>query len=129
MIVELREETGVAVIEPAGKLDARSAGFVRQRLKTLIEGGRPCVVVDMHRVDFVDSAGLAALVSSLKLARTRAGELRLAALQEPVRLIFEITRLHHAFDIHEELADAVHAFEQTSVNIAAEAPIDQTLSA
>lgn len=113
MIVELRDETGVAIIEPQGRLDARAAGALRQRLKSLIEEGKHCIVADLSRVDFIDSVGLAALVSGLKLARTHAGDLRLAALQDPVRLIFEITRLSRTFDIHEDPADAVAAFERS----------------
>lgn len=110
MIVELRDETGVAVIEPLGRLDARTAGTFRQRLATLVEEGKSWVVADLSRVDFVDSVGLAALVSGLKMARSSAGDLRLAGLQDPVRVIFEITRLHRAFDIYDTLPEAVHSF-------------------
>ena len=113
MTVKLRDATGVAVIEPEGRLDARTAGALRRRLKDLIEGGRHKIVADLRRVEFVDSVGLAALVSGLKLARTHAGDLRLAALQDPVRMIFEITRLYRTFDIHEDPADAVEAFARS----------------
>lgn len=110
MIVELHDEAGIAVLKPAGRLDTRTAGAFRQRLRGLIEDGICCIVVDMGQVEFVDSAGLAALVSALKLARTQSGDVRLAALQDPVRLIFEITRLHRTFDIYEDRAEAVEAF-------------------
>lgn len=115
MMVELREETGVAVVEPYGRLDLRTAGTLKQRLRTLIEGGRHQLVVDLRQVDFIDSAGLAALVSGLKQARTHNGDVRLAAPQDPVRIILEITRLHRTFDIYERAEEAVASFQGMAV--------------
>lgn len=112
MFIELHEETGVAIVELEGRLNARAAGALRQRLKNLIEGGRSWIVADLRRVEFIDSVGLASLVSGLKMARTNSGDLRLAGLQGPVRMVFEITRLYRTFDIHENTPDAVEAFLQ-----------------
>ncbi len=119
MVIESRQEMGVAIVHPTGRLDARFAGLLRQRLKRSIDEGTSRIVVDLRQVEFIDSAGLAVLVSGMKMARAHSGDLRLAGLQAPVRLVFEITRLHHAFDLYEEPADAVAAFVRAAERAAA----------
>jgi anti-sigma B factor antagonist len=68
------------------------------------------VVVDMAAVHFIDSTGLSTLVNAMKRARAVGGDLKLAGLQQPVRMIFEMTRLDRVFDIFNHTDDAVQAF-------------------
>src|ERR671929_137943 len=57
------------------------------------------VVVNLAGVKFVDSTALAALVRSMKRCRQQGGDLHLCGLQQPVRIIFELTRLDRAIEI------------------------------
>jgi anti-sigma B factor antagonist len=73
------------------------------------------VVVNLSGVTFIDSAALSALVSGLKRCRMGKGELYLCCLQQPVRVIFELTRLNRAFTIFEEEAIAVAMLAERAV--------------
>jgi anti-anti-sigma factor len=53
---------------------------------------------------------MGALVASLKHARTVGGDLRLCALQDDVRAIFEMTRLNRAVTIHGTRSEALGAW-------------------
>ncbi|MEZ4681164.1 MAG: STAS domain-containing protein [Caldilineaceae bacterium] len=61
-------------------------------------------------MDFMDSSGLAALVQGMKKCRDRGGDLRLCQLQQPVRMILELTRLDKALDIFPSEGDAIASF-------------------
>ncbi len=67
------------------------------------------VVLQLERVDFVDSSGLGALVRLVTTARTNAGEIRLCALQPPVRRILELTKLLGLFEVYDSEAEAIIA--------------------
>ena len=67
------------------------------------------VVLQLERVDFIDSSGLGALVRLLSTARVDGGDLRLCALQPPVRRILEITKLLSLFETYDSEADAIVA--------------------
>jgi anti-sigma B factor antagonist len=54
----------------------------------------------MRAVSFIDSSGLASLVSGLKLARERGGWLRLAGVNEQVASIFKMTLLDRVFELY-----------------------------
>ena len=95
------------VVAPVGSLDATSATTLRARLHELVDGGAARqVIVDMSEVPFVDSAGLSALVSTLKRARDQGGDIRLCGLVDAVRSVFEITRLHRVFDVFDDVRAA-----------------------
>lgn len=67
------------------------------------------IVLDMHALDFIDSAGMGLLVSILKKMSSVGGDVVLAAVPAPVRILFEVTRLHRVFrvftDVDAALAD------------------------
>jgi anti-anti-sigma regulatory factor len=53
----------------------------------------------------------------MKRARAQRGDLRLCGLQQPVRMIFEMTRLDQIFEIFGQAADAVQAFGLSEPNV------------
>jgi anti-anti-sigma factor len=63
----------------------------------------------MSGVSFLDSSGLAALVSGLKAAREAGGTLKLAGVNEQARQVFEITRLDQVFELYPDRDAAVQA--------------------
>src|SRR5919201_6216887 len=86
-------EVGVAVVRPQGRLDMQSAPRLRQELSQLAERGRHRVVLDLEGIGFMDSSGLGAIISGLKAARQKGGDLRIARANEQVRLVLQLTSL------------------------------------
>ena len=66
--------------------------------------------MNLENVVFVDSTALATLVQAMKRCRQLDGDLRLSNLKQPVRMIFELTRLDRAFEIFNLEEEAVGAF-------------------
>lgn len=98
---------GIRVVDIAGRLDAAEAARVGE---ALISGGvDPRVVVNLAGVSFIDSTALATLVQGMKLAREAQGDLVLAAMPAPVRIVFDLTGLDRAFDIHGSAEEAAAA--------------------
>ncbi len=109
---KLEEHLGIPLIRLAGRFDAEAAAFVKGQIANLVSEQHPNLVVEMSQVGFIDSMGLAALVSGLKLCRKNRGVLKLVGLQPPVRMLFEITRLDQAFELHEDVTSAFKTFSQ-----------------
>ncbi len=64
-------------------------------------------VLDLSEMEFVDSKGLETLIWLQDQSADRLGQIRLAACQETVLKILEITRLASRFDCHDEIDAAV----------------------
>jgi anti-sigma B factor antagonist len=88
------------VLAPEGRCDARTSPALAVRLQEVTASGTCRVVVNMASVTFMDSTGLATLIRFMKQCREAGGDLCLASLQQPVRMIFELTRLDSAFLIY-----------------------------
>jgi anti-sigma B factor antagonist len=66
----------------------------------LVDAGSRNVVVDLARVDFLDSTGLGVLVGALKRLRAANGTFGLVCAKEPLLKIFRITALDQVFPIY-----------------------------
>ena len=111
MNIAIEELENVTVIRLADRFDAYTAPAVREKLLELQARGQVRIIVDLSAVDFVDSTGLATLVAGLKHCRRAGGDLILTGLRSQVMVIFELTRLDRAFQIYENEAAALSAFE------------------
>ncbi len=102
----------VSIVSFNGALNARSAEEAKQTFRNLVEQGVNQVIVDLHQVPFIDSSGLAALVSGLKTLGGEAANLKLAAPQSQARLLFELTMFDRVFEIHDSVETALAALQQ-----------------
>ncbi len=89
------------------RIDAASAIQFKERMRDLThEIAQPRVVLDLARVQFLDSSGLGAIVAVKKLLGSDRS-FELAGLTPTVEKVFRLTRMDTIFTIHPSLADAV----------------------
>ncbi|HWM79268.1 MAG TPA: STAS domain-containing protein [Methylomirabilota bacterium] len=103
----MTQSSGVAVVAPRGDLDMATVQDVRRALAGLLDGGQSRLLIDLDGVGYIDSSGIGALIAAMKQARAAGGDVRLCALQDEVRAIFEITRLVQAMSIHPTRQEAL----------------------
>lgn len=93
------EEKRPLLIKSPAYLDAAGGMMFQQKVAAIVPESYNLWVVDLGSVDFVDSAGLLALVSCLRLAREQGCDLVVCNLKATVRLLFEITQLDRIFQV------------------------------
>ena len=109
LTIEQRESHILARIEDA-RLDALSAPDFKARMSGALTGTAPKVVLDLSPVAFIDSAGLASILSLVK-GLPEGGDLRIAGARDAVRAVFRLTRLDKVLALHDTVEDAVAAVE------------------
>lgn len=100
----------ISIAQLSGRFDSYEA----PRLTTWFEKATSKVIVNLAEVSFVDSSALALLVKGMKHCRQGGGELALCSLQQPVKVIFELTRLDKAFGIYTTQDEAIQALHDKS---------------
>ena len=100
----------VVVVAVAGQLVVGNRQEFKQSVLDEVERGARRILVDFSETGYVDSSGLGALVSLNKRLREAGGELRLAALNEDMRTLFELTRLDTLFRLYASRAEALAQF-------------------
>ena len=97
------------IIPLEGEIDLHVSPGIAASLNEMIEKKPPLLVVDLSRVTYVDSSGLAVLIDAMQSVEEYRGKFALAGLQEHVRSIFETARLDQVFLIYPHVEAALAA--------------------
>jgi anti-sigma B factor antagonist len=97
--------SGIAIVALEGTLDASSAPVFRNN-RSVIDPEKT-VVLDMGKLDFINSTGLGAIVGALHQKRQLACGIVLSCMNDKVRKVFEITNTQKRFHIFDDTAAAV----------------------
>ncbi|MGK9476827.1 STAS domain-containing protein [Melioribacter sp. OK-6-Me] len=101
----------VAIKLDTDRATIKEAEQIKKTIYSKIEQGLQKVIIDLSRVDFIDSTFLGALVSGLKRAINQSGDLKLVGLRPNVRAMFELTRLHRVFEVYPDINSAINSFK------------------
>ncbi len=93
-------------------VDTLDAGNEKRFKKEVISALEPNskVVLDLSEVDFIDSSGLGVILSCYRHLQAASGDLKLCCLNEQVRTLFELVRMHRIFDIYSTSEEALSSF-------------------
>ncbi len=119
MAIYLVEKTvgGLTVLDVRGQITlGEETSQLREKARVLIEGGHARIIVDLAEVNYIDSAGLASLVTLYTSARKAGGDVKLMHLTHRVRGLLQITRLSTVFEIYDNLEAAQKSFEDAAAS-------------
>ena len=105
--MSLPDEPNVLPLE--GEIDLHVSPRVSASLGAMIESKPLRLVVDLSKVSYIDSSGLAVLIEAMQNVEAYGGKFILAGIQENVKPIFEIARLDQVFIIFPHVDAALAA--------------------
>lgn len=101
MQIESTNKNGVLILTLLDKrLDAKLAVDFRETMDEFIKAGHHRIAFNMSHIEFIDSSGLGAIVTCLKLMGAK-GKFVLYGLKTPVISMFKMTRMDRVFNIYE----------------------------
>lgn len=104
-IIHVVDKGSAVVVSPEGDIDMSRAPDFRASLKGVNEGKPKRLIIDLEKVGYMDSSGLATLVECMRTAKGNRTEMILCGMNERVRAIFEIARLDQFFVIKPKITD------------------------
>lgn len=109
MEINIFEKTlRMGVITLIGRVDAFSVAKLDEQFDALFNGGFSEFVVDLSAVEFLDSAGIARLVTLLKRARLAGGDVRLVWPKlETAQRILKLTKFDRVFQMMETAGEPI----------------------
>lgn len=109
MNIESEDENGVIICHVDGRIDTNTASTFEQGITTRLSEQQRLMVLDMRGVYYVSSAGLRAVLIIAKQAQAINCSLRIAALNDDVKKVFEVTGFHTVVPIFADVATALDA--------------------
>lgn len=106
-----REANGVCILALKGRLvlGQESSGF-RTTVENLLSSGVTRIVVNLEHANYIDSAGLGALIEVHRTTKGKGGRFKLCNLGPNFRHALEIARLLPIFETFPTEAAAVESF-------------------
>ncbi len=108
--IEALEQESLLIVSLTGRLDGEAPELFREQIRNLLDG-TPRLVLDLARLEYMDSSGLGALISCLRTAIQKGGDIRLARLVPSVRMLLELTRADRIFEVFETREAAISSFD------------------
>ncbi len=105
----IQEPQALVLIPEITTLTAANAKEFKAALEGHLEETKT-MVIDLSSVTFIDSTGLGVLLFALKRLNQKEGELKLCNVTKPVRVLFELVRLHQIMEVYNSREEALASF-------------------
>lgn len=117
MPVASEQADNVSVIEVHEReIDASNSEAVKGQLRDKLEP-ESNAVIDLSRVEFLDSSGIGVLISCMRYLASNGGAMKLCNVTKPAEAILELVRFHRIADIYENREEAIRAFHEESKDL------------
>ena len=112
MTITTREVSHITIVDIVGRITlGDETGLLRDTIRQLLVDGKKKIILNLARVDYIDSSGVGELVSGYTAVRTAGGELKLLNLTKKVQDVLYVTKLYTVFDIKDDEFTAVRSFD------------------
>ncbi|OGC90401.1 MAG: anti-anti-sigma factor [candidate division Zixibacteria bacterium RBG_16_48_11] len=112
MKLSSRELNDLVILEPKGKImGGPDATVLHDQLHEYINQGKRKVVIDLAKVDWMNSTGLGILISALTTLKNHQGELKLANVTGKIQSLLTITKLVTVFESYDSVDQAAASFK------------------
>ena len=101
------QRSSAKIFSPEGAIDLHVSPALRASLNAIIDEKPKRLVVDLSRVPYIDSSGIAVLIGAMQGLEHEGGVFLLAGAQETVLTIFESARLDQYFHLFPDVEAAV----------------------
>jgi len=106
-----RQLEGVTIVDLSGRITLGEASVaVRDVIIDLMGKGNKKILLNLGKVDYIDSSGIGVLVTGFSTVRSQGGELKLVNLSKRIRDLLHITKLYSLFDVKDDEAAAIASF-------------------
>ena len=105
------QQGAVTVIQLDGNLmGGPDASTLNNKLHDLVDAGRKQVVIDVARVEFMNSSGLGMLIGTVSTMKNAGGGLKIANASQKIMALIKITKLSGILETFESTQAAVESF-------------------
>lgn len=111
MKASVRNIGHVAVVDLSGKITIGEGDVVlREKVQELLDGGNQHVLLNLERVNYMDSAGIGELVACYKRAKEKNGVVKLLNPSGKVYDLLQLTKLEEVFETYRDEKEALVSF-------------------
>ena len=110
--IETREINNIIILDIEGEIRRswEETTTLHQHVKNYLKEGKRNFILNLNKVEFMDSYGVGELLACLKSIHDLGGRLKLLKLPPRIMLLFKITGLVRIFEIFDDEEEAIKSF-------------------
>ncbi|MBN1127356.1 MAG: STAS domain-containing protein [Chitinispirillaceae bacterium] len=112
MKIKIQEQGLVTVLSLEGNIMQEDVTLLRNRMDDLIHNKRVMLILDMNGVSYLSSICLAVIIDMKNQLNAHQGDLKLAAVNQLIKNLFEMTRLIKKIELYETVDEACRSFNR-----------------
>jgi anti-sigma B factor antagonist len=106
-----REREGIDILDLDGRLTVGDeVSKYRETLQKSIDSGRRSIILNLQKVDYVDSTGLGAMVMTYTSLQKAGGKVKLLNLTRRSIELLVMTKLTTIFEVFDDEQNAINSF-------------------
>jgi anti-sigma B factor antagonist len=110
MKITEEKKNDVLICRPEGEININTSPELRKAFDKFTSSNEKKILMDFARVSYIDSSGLATIIELLQRLKKTGGKFRIFNLDQKVKNIFEVTKLHKLFEIFDTEQAALNNF-------------------
>ncbi len=107
--IDITPQSAAAIVAIEGEIDLYSSPKLREALLKLTAQKTPAIVLNLDKVNYTDSSGLATLIEGLQASSKYGGKFVLTNMKDGVREVFQLSHLDKVFEIYPSPEEALQA--------------------
>ncbi|MGB8952005.1 MAG: STAS domain-containing protein [Candidatus Aminicenantales bacterium] len=113
MVITMREQGNVAIFDIEGEIKRSDVTDItlHQAVKEKLDADLRNILLNFHKVDFIDSFGVGEILASYISTHNLGGKLKLAGISKKILVVFQVTMLTKVLEIFEDEAAALKSFQ------------------
>ncbi len=110
MNINTEKKNEVIICHIDGDININTSPQLRKAFEEFVEKDMKKIIVDFSSVSYIDSSGLATFIELLQRLKKSGGSFRICSMNQKVKNIFEVTKLHKIFEIFDTQSSAENNF-------------------
>lgn len=110
MKINEEKSNDILICAIEGEIDITTSPQLRKAFDDFIKKNEKKILVEFLNVTYIDSSGLATLIEMSQRLKKIGGQIRFSGMNQKIKNIFEVTKLHKLFEIFEDKAAALKDF-------------------
>ena len=105
-----KNENGVLIVSLNGRLDATTSSGLTNELSQLIASGEHKILINFEKLEYISSAGLRVLITTVKLLKAKQGKLILSNMSSGIFEVLRVSGFSKILNINETQEEALANF-------------------
>jgi len=110
MKIAYDKKNDVTVCRVEGEININTSPELRKAFDSFININAVKILMDFNGVSYIDSSGLATIIELLQRLKKIGGKFRICSMNQKVKNVFEVTKLHKLFEIFDNEEAALKNF-------------------